>query len=194
MGRKKIKIQTISNDRQRNVTFARRRCGLIKKAHELAVLCESKVALLMFDAKDTCHFYSSEKDHDELIRKYYYKDFRTLTRRSQDSSKYSHRAAAVIHQYTITTDGDGSEHLHPSSELSHYSSEPTTPIECSYPQQQLFESPYYSELLQPDRLDSTNEVASLDSQIPLADYTDINYRSQIFGAEMEMVLRLICIF
>ncbi|KAK9695488.1 hypothetical protein K7432_012938 [Basidiobolus ranarum] len=161
MGRKKIKIQTIENDRQKNVTFARRRGGLIKKAHELAVLCESKVALLMFDAKDACHVYSSEEDHEDLIRKYYHKEFRTITGRRQKSAKGSYGTDAVVNQYHITSNGDGSENLHvkqvrnahnssststlvqqssptESSEITYFSSEPTSPIETSaysYPHQ-----------------------------------------------------------
>ncbi|RKP37894.1 hypothetical protein BJ085DRAFT_11063, partial [Dimargaris cristalligena] len=51
MGRKKIQIRKIENDRQKTVTFARRRAGLIKKAHEIAVLCGVKVTLLIFDQK-----------------------------------------------------------------------------------------------------------------------------------------------
>lgn len=55
MGRKKIRIESIENERQKMVTFARRRAGLIKKAHELAVLCDCKIALLIFDRNDNCH-------------------------------------------------------------------------------------------------------------------------------------------
>ena len=59
MGRKKIKIREIENERQKSVTFTRRRSGLIKKAHELSVLCDCKVVLLMFDNKDACHLVRS---------------------------------------------------------------------------------------------------------------------------------------
>ncbi|ORX96706.1 SRF-like protein [Basidiobolus meristosporus CBS 931.73] len=55
MGRKKLKIKTIENEKQKHVTFSRRCSGLIKKAHELSVLCDRKVVLLMFDSKDACH-------------------------------------------------------------------------------------------------------------------------------------------
>ncbi|GAM22153.1 hypothetical protein SAMD00019534_053280 [Acytostelium subglobosum LB1] len=47
MGRKKIKIQKISDERNRQVTFTKRKNGLIKKAMELALLCDSSVTLLI---------------------------------------------------------------------------------------------------------------------------------------------------
>ncbi|ORX63900.1 MADS-box protein FBP24, partial [Linderina pennispora] len=57
MGRKKINIREIENSRQRTVTFARRRAGLIKKAHELSVLCGVQVAMVIFDSKNASHVY-----------------------------------------------------------------------------------------------------------------------------------------
>ncbi|EFA79888.1 putative MADS-box transcription factor [Heterostelium album PN500] len=47
MGRKKIKIQKITDERNRQVTFTKRKNGLIKKAMELAVLCDSSVTLVI---------------------------------------------------------------------------------------------------------------------------------------------------
>ncbi|SOV01860.1 related to RLM1 - MADS-box transcription factor [Ustilago sp. UG-2017a] len=48
MGRKKIKIQPIKEDRNRSVTYLKRKAGLFKKAHELAVLTDSQVAVIVF--------------------------------------------------------------------------------------------------------------------------------------------------
>ncbi|KAJ7557418.1 hypothetical protein O6H91_05G126100 [Diphasiastrum complanatum] len=48
MGRRKIEIQKIKNDNARNVTFCKRKNGLMKKAFELSVLCGVDVGLLMF--------------------------------------------------------------------------------------------------------------------------------------------------
>lgn len=74
MGRKKIRIESIENERQKMVTFSRRRAGLIKKAHELAVLCDCKIALLIFDRADTCHLFSSDQQAEELLKKYQERD------------------------------------------------------------------------------------------------------------------------
>lgn len=45
MGRRKIEIKKLENVRNRNATFKKRRQGILKKAHELAVLTDSKVTL-----------------------------------------------------------------------------------------------------------------------------------------------------
>ena len=49
MGRKKINIARISDERNRQVTFTKRKFGLMKKAYELAVLCQLDVNISLFD-------------------------------------------------------------------------------------------------------------------------------------------------
>lgn len=48
MGRKKIKIARIDDERIRKVTFTKRKAGLIKKAMELSLLCDCELALIIF--------------------------------------------------------------------------------------------------------------------------------------------------
>ena len=43
MGKKKISIQRIKNERLRSVTFFKRKKGLLKKAMELCLLCDVDV-------------------------------------------------------------------------------------------------------------------------------------------------------
>jgi hypothetical protein len=50
MGRCKIEIKRIDNASNRQVTFCKRRMGLLKKARELSVLCDVDVALLISSA------------------------------------------------------------------------------------------------------------------------------------------------
>ncbi|KAK9165385.1 hypothetical protein Scep_000576 [Stephania cephalantha] len=50
MGRGKIKIERIENSTNRQVTYSKRRSGIMKKAHELTVLCEAEVSLIMFSS------------------------------------------------------------------------------------------------------------------------------------------------
>lgn len=59
MGRKRIKIQKISNQRSRQVTFTKRKGGLLKKAMELSVLCDCEVALIIFNKSGKLIKYSS---------------------------------------------------------------------------------------------------------------------------------------
>ncbi|KAI8550250.1 hypothetical protein RHMOL_Rhmol06G0090100 [Rhododendron molle] len=63
MAREKIKIKKIDNITARQVTFSKRRRGLLKKAEELAVLCDAEVALIIFSATGKLfEFASSSRD------------------------------------------------------------------------------------------------------------------------------------
>jgi len=57
MGRKKIQIRRIDDERVRKVTFAKRKSGLVKKAMELSLLCDCDIALLIFTPKPDQKFY-----------------------------------------------------------------------------------------------------------------------------------------
>lgn len=48
MGRRKISIAPIADDRNRSVTFLKRKNGLFKKAYELGILCSADVAVVVF--------------------------------------------------------------------------------------------------------------------------------------------------
>ncbi|CAN6444815.1 unnamed protein product [Victoria cruziana] len=50
MGRGKIEIKKIENVTTRQVTFSKRRVGLLKKARELAVLCDAEIAVIVFSS------------------------------------------------------------------------------------------------------------------------------------------------
>lgn len=50
MGRGKIEIKRIENSTNRQVTFSKRRNGIIKKAKEISVLCESEIAIVVFSS------------------------------------------------------------------------------------------------------------------------------------------------
>jgi hypothetical protein len=52
MGRKKISIQEIQDDRVRRVTFKKRRLGLLKKAMQLSKLTNAKISLKVFNRED----------------------------------------------------------------------------------------------------------------------------------------------
>ncbi|KAL8154984.1 MADS-box transcription factor 23-like [Apium graveolens] len=48
MGRGKLEIEKMENVSRRQVTFAKRRVGLFKKARELSVLCDAEIAMVIF--------------------------------------------------------------------------------------------------------------------------------------------------
>ena len=89
MGRKKIKIQPIKDDRNRQVspqfphlallaahsfyhvqvTFLKRKQGLMKKAYELSVLCDCEIALIIFNSSGKLVQYAST-EIDKILLKY----------------------------------------------------------------------------------------------------------------------------
>uniref|UniRef100_A0A803QTZ3 Uncharacterized protein n=1 Tax=Cannabis sativa TaxID=3483 RepID=A0A803QTZ3_CANSA len=71
MGRGKIKISRIENKITRQVTFAKRRAGLLKKTHELAVLCDAQIGLIIFSANGKLYdFCSDPLSMQNIIQKY----------------------------------------------------------------------------------------------------------------------------
>lgn len=61
MGRGKIVIRRIDNSTTRQVTFSKRRKGLIKKAKELAILCDAEVGLMIFSSTGKLFEFSSNR-------------------------------------------------------------------------------------------------------------------------------------
>ncbi|KAL8110735.1 hypothetical protein AgCh_026463 [Apium graveolens] len=61
MGRNKLLIQKIENVTNRQVTFSKRRNGLIKKAYELSILCDIDIALLMFSPSGRLSHFSGKR-------------------------------------------------------------------------------------------------------------------------------------
>ncbi|XP_074263583.1 MADS-box protein AGL24-like isoform X1 [Silene latifolia] len=68
MAREKIKIRKIDNITARQVTFSKRRRGIIKKAEELGVLCDADLALIIFSSTGKVFDYSSCRMKDILTR------------------------------------------------------------------------------------------------------------------------------
>jgi hypothetical protein len=65
MGRGPVQLRRIENKINRQVTFSKRRNGLLKKAHEISVLCDAEVALIVFSTKGKLYEYSS---HAKYVR------------------------------------------------------------------------------------------------------------------------------
>ncbi|KMZ58123.1 MADS-box transcription factor AG [Zostera marina] len=69
MGRGKVQLKRIENSMNRQVTFSKRRNGLLKKAFELSVLCDAEVALVILSPSGKTYQFSSN-DFDTTISKY----------------------------------------------------------------------------------------------------------------------------
>ncbi|XP_010519708.1 PREDICTED: agamous-like MADS-box protein AGL27 isoform X3 [Tarenaya hassleriana] len=59
MGRRKVEIKRIENKSSRQVTFSKRRGGLLEKARQLSVLCDAAVAVLVVSSSDKLYSFSS---------------------------------------------------------------------------------------------------------------------------------------
>ncbi|XP_021776236.1 MADS-box transcription factor 23-like isoform X2 [Chenopodium quinoa] len=59
MGRGKIVIKRIDNATSRQVTFSKRRSGLLKKARELSVLCDAEVGAIIFSSTGKLYDFAS---------------------------------------------------------------------------------------------------------------------------------------
>ncbi|KAI9281600.1 hypothetical protein BY458DRAFT_499069 [Sporodiniella umbellata] len=70
MGRRKIRIKPIKDDRNRQVTFLKRKQGLMKKAYELSVLCNCEVALIIFNNQNNKLVQYASTDIDKVLMRY----------------------------------------------------------------------------------------------------------------------------
>ena len=74
MGKKKIEVfEKIADKNSRQVTYNKRKKGLVKKAMELSILCEQEVYLMIVDkSKSKLVVYTSTQDFDcNKASKYY---------------------------------------------------------------------------------------------------------------------------
>jgi hypothetical protein len=71
MGRKKIEIEKIRDERDRRVTFKKRRIGLLKKAIQLSKLTDAKVIMKVYNPEDQSlieYFSFGADDFEEIYK------------------------------------------------------------------------------------------------------------------------------
>ncbi|XP_010508131.1 PREDICTED: MADS-box protein SOC1 [Camelina sativa] len=68
MVRGKTQMKRIENATSRQVTFSKRRNGLLKKAFELSVLCDAEVSLIIFSPKGKLYEFASSNMQDTIER------------------------------------------------------------------------------------------------------------------------------
>ncbi|KAG0166484.1 myocyte enhancer factor [Apophysomyces sp. BC1034] len=113
MGRKKIKIKPIQEDRNRQVTFLKRKYGLMKKAYELSVLCNCEIALIIFNSNNKLVQYAST-DIDKILMKYTEHNGPQESKGNDDFIEACEQSRDDEHSQTATTDHE----LH-DTELNH---------------------------------------------------------------------------
>ncbi|XP_062205341.1 MADS-box transcription factor 56-like isoform X2 [Phragmites australis] len=70
MVRGKTELKRIENATSRQVTFSKRRNGLLKKAFELSVLCDAEVALIVFSPRGKLYEFASAPSLQKTIDRY----------------------------------------------------------------------------------------------------------------------------
>jgi MADS-box transcription factor len=70
MGRGRVELKRIENKINRQVTFAKRRNGLLKKAYELSVLCDAEVALIIFSNRGKLYEFCSSSNMLKTLDRY----------------------------------------------------------------------------------------------------------------------------
>uniref|UniRef100_A0A0D9X199 MADS-box domain-containing protein n=1 Tax=Leersia perrieri TaxID=77586 RepID=A0A0D9X199_9ORYZ len=118
MGRGPVQLRRIENKINRQVTFSKRRNGLLKKAHEISVLCDADVGLIVFSTKGKLYEFSSHSSLKEVILDVHVDDghqMATLVRPNQAGileryQRYSFDERAVLDPNTEDQENWGDEY------------------------------------------------------------------------------------
>ncbi|KAL0800797.1 hypothetical protein Bca101_055972 [Brassica carinata] len=70
MARGKIQLKRIENPVHRQVTFCKRRTGLLKKAKELSVLCDAEIGVMIFSPQGKLFELATKGTMEGMIDKY----------------------------------------------------------------------------------------------------------------------------
>ncbi|KAG2327130.1 hypothetical protein Bca52824_009858, partial [Brassica carinata] len=70
MGRRKVEIKRIENKSSRQVTFCKRRNGLMEKARQLSILCGSSVGVLIVSSTGKVYSSSSGDSMAQILKRY----------------------------------------------------------------------------------------------------------------------------
>ncbi|KAL8474766.1 hypothetical protein ACS0TY_031268 [Phlomoides rotata] len=70
MGRGRVQLKRIENKINRQVTFSKRRSGLLKKANEISILCDADVGLIVFSTKGKLFEYATDSCMERILERY----------------------------------------------------------------------------------------------------------------------------
>nr|QQL01549.1 SEPALLATA 1 [Ceropegia sandersonii] len=94
MGRGRVQLKRIENKINRQVTFAKRRNGLLKKAYELSVLCDAEVALIIFSNRGKLYEFCSGSSMNDTLERY-----QRCTYGSLDATLPGNESENTYHEY-----------------------------------------------------------------------------------------------
>nr|UZS59126.1 CAULIFLOWER-like protein [Fagopyrum esculentum] len=90
MGRGRVQLKRIENKINRQVTFSKRRGGLVKKAHEISVLCDAEVALIVFSNRGKLFEYSTDSCMEKILERYERYSYAERQLSSHDTDSQAH--------------------------------------------------------------------------------------------------------
>ncbi|CAL9232539.1 unnamed protein product [Arabidopsis halleri] len=105
MVRGKTEMKRIENATSRQVTFSKRRNGLLKKAFELSVLCDAEVALIIFSPRGKLYEFSSSSSIPKTVERYQKRiqDLGSNHKRNDNSQDETYGLARKIEHLEIST-------------------------------------------------------------------------------------------
>lgn len=68
MGRVKLKIKRLESTSNRQVTYSKRRNGILKKARELSILCDIDIVLLMFSPTGRSTLFHGQRRYFKFVQ------------------------------------------------------------------------------------------------------------------------------
>ncbi|XP_076901366.1 MADS-box protein 04g005320-like [Bidens hawaiensis] len=89
MGRGRVELKRIENKINRQVTFSKRRNGLLKKAYEISVLCDAEVALIIFSNGGKLYEFCSGPSMSKTLERYHRYSYGTMETNNHDQDSQS---------------------------------------------------------------------------------------------------------
>ncbi|XP_059312766.1 MADS-box protein SOC1-like isoform X2 [Lycium ferocissimum] len=96
MVRGKTQMRRIENATSRQVTFSKRRNGLLKKAFELSVLCDAEIGLVIFSPRGKLYEFANSSMHDIMERYKRHTKDRIQPENETVAQNLQHEAASLM--------------------------------------------------------------------------------------------------
>ncbi|KAL6652685.1 hypothetical protein ACP70R_011610 [Stipagrostis hirtigluma subsp. patula] len=121
MARGKVQMRRIENPVHRQVTFCKRRMGLLKKAKELSVLCDADIGVIVFSPHGKIYDLATNGNMQGLIERYK----STYTEMQGESSERNKTRITAIQQEVLELTHEigllqkGLRYMHGEKDISH---------------------------------------------------------------------------